>query len=81
VAMAYLHDEDIRYKLFTRDSTSENDLSVPLAGKNPNEKVTSVEDGDLVHWYGSNFLAFGFSRIKPQKGSSREVFFLNKISF
>ncbi|MDB5263325.1 MAG: hypothetical protein JWQ14_2608 [Adhaeribacter sp.] len=81
VAMAYLHEEEIRYKLFNRDSTSANDLSVPLAGNNPEEKFTSVEDADLVHWYGSHFLAFGFGRIKPQKGAAREIFFLNKISF
>ncbi|MGV3589053.1 MAG: hypothetical protein ACO1OF_18760 [Adhaeribacter sp.] len=81
VAMAYVHEEEIRYKVFTRDSTSANDLKIPLAGNNPQEKVTSVEDGGFVHWYGSHFLAFGYGRIKPQKGAAREVFFLNKVSF
>ncbi|GEO06408.1 hypothetical protein AAE02nite_40720 [Adhaeribacter aerolatus] len=81
IAMAYLHEEEIRYKVFTRDSTSANDLSVPLAGNNPQEKVTSVEDAGFVHWYGPHFLAFGFGRIKPPKSAAREVFFLNKVSF
>lgn len=81
VAMAYMHQEEIRYKVFTNDSTAANDLSVPLAGSTPQEKVTSVEDAGFVHWYGSHFLAFGFGRIKPQKNAAREVFFLNKVSF
>lgn len=81
VAMAYLHEEEIRYKVFTRDSITANDLSVPLAGSTPQEKVTSVEDPGFVHWYGSHFLAYGFGRIKPPKAAAREVFFLNKVSF
>jgi hypothetical protein len=81
VVMAYPYQEEIRYKVVTRDSTSENDLKVPLAGKTPEEKVTSVDNLSLTHWYGPHFLAFGFGRIKPPKGVAREVFILNKVSF
>jgi len=81
IVMVYPHEKEIRYKIVNRDSTSENDLSVPLAGATPEEKFTSLDSYSLVHWYGPHFLAFGFGRIKAPRSTGRETYFLNKVSF
>ena len=83
LALAYLADNELCYKLVQQAAPSPNDLRVPLqthpAGLD--ERPYEADNTDLQTWYGATFLASGFHRLRPEKGPEREVFFLNKIVF
>ena len=81
IILAYAYKKDIRYKVIDRDRPSDNELSVPVQTNTEGEKVTSTEDADLQHWYGANYVAFGFQHIRQPGNPSREVFYLNKVTF
>ncbi|RYU79706.1 hypothetical protein [Hymenobacter persicinus] len=85
LALAYLDEDVIRYKIIDRTASSPNDLSVPIqtttaASKNP-EKPSSTSDGDLQAWYGNRFLAYGFQHVRVEGGQDRDVFFVNAVAF
>ena len=80
IVMAYAYEKDIRYKIINRDSTSDNEASVPLEALNTNEKLSDPDEPDLKFWYGSNFITFGFQRVRSGNWQSREVFYLTKVS-
>lgn len=81
VILAYAYKKDIRYKIIDGKQDSDNELSVPVSTHSPEDKVTSTDDADLQHWYGPHYLAFGFQHIRHPRQGSREVFYLNKVSF
>jgi hypothetical protein len=81
VILAYAYKKDIRYKIIDRDHPSDNELSVPVSTSSPDEKVTSTDEADLLFWYGPNYVAFGFQHIREPGNPSREVFYLNKVTF
>ncbi|MBG8552713.1 hypothetical protein [Hymenobacter guriensis] len=83
LALAYLDEEDIRYKIIDRTKPSPNDLLTPLrtnlAAKK--EKVSYTLQEDLVTWTGTRFLAHGYQHVRPDKGTGRDVFFVNAVVF
>jgi hypothetical protein len=81
IILAYAYKKDIRYKVIDRDLPSDNELSVPVLTYSDEEKVTSSDHADLQYWYGSNYVAFGFQHIREPGYPSREVFYLNKVTF
>jgi len=83
LALAYLDDNLIRYKIIDRSSSSSNDLSVPIqtAPAGVKERPTSTNDSGLLAWYGNHFLAFGYQHVRVEGGVDREVFFLNNVAF
>lgn len=81
VILAYAYKKDIRYKIIDGPRDSDNELSVPVSTNDPEEKVTSTDEPDLQHWYGPHYVAFGFQHIRHHRQGSREVFYLNKVSF
>jgi hypothetical protein len=81
VILAYAFKKDIRYKIIDHDKTSDNELSEPVGGLLPDEKVTSTDHPDLRHWYGPHFITFGFQHIRQPGNPGRDVFYLNKVSF
>jgi len=80
IVMAYAFEKDIRYKIINRDSTTDNEASVPLEGMQLNDKLSEPDAPDLKFWYGSHFITYGFQRVRSGKSPSQEVFYLNKIS-
>ncbi|GAA3954535.1 hypothetical protein [Hymenobacter algoricola] len=83
LALAYLDDDDIHYKVVDRTVTSPNDLSVPLKTSltMPAERPTSTSNAGMVAWYGNRLLAYGYQHVRVEQGTDREVFFLNAIAF
>jgi len=45
------------------------------------EKIMHTDNPRILHWYGPHFAAYGFQRVKAQGSGSRNVFYINKISF
>jgi len=80
IVMAYAYEKDIRYKIIDRDSTSDNETSVPLEALDPEEKLSDPDNPDLKYWYGAHFITFGFQRVRAGNWQSREVFYLTKVS-
>ncbi|WP_162910871.1 hypothetical protein [Hymenobacter oligotrophus] len=83
LALAYVDEDKIRYKIVDRTAPSPNDLHVPLATNTQGlrEKAVSTTRTGILPWYGSRFLAYGYQRVRPEQGSPREVFFLNVVAF
>ncbi|MFD2513815.1 hypothetical protein ACFSRY_08040 [Pontibacter locisalis] len=81
VIMAYPDKEKIIYHVMHEDEfeDEENDLEILLYNKN--DKVQFTEYPGLINWYGANFVAFGFQRIKPSGAEAKTIFYINKISF
>ncbi|MCC2546907.1 hypothetical protein LJY25_10665 [Hymenobacter sp. BT175] len=83
LVLAYLDEHRIRYKIIDRTVSSPNDLDVPIVTslKGAKEKPNSTTHEGLLSWYGSRFLAYGYQHVRPEKGSSRDVFFVNSVAF
>ncbi|MBT2559230.1 hypothetical protein J7E24_15685 [Hymenobacter sp. ISL-91] len=92
LALAYLKDDKLYYKLVDRTAPSPNDWQVNLrtapaapAGaestKKREEKTISTYQEHLMPWYGRHFLAVGYQNIRGESGAMREVFFLNDLAF
>jgi hypothetical protein len=84
LAAAYLQNDKLYYKVIDRAAPSPNDLSVNLATSalpSAREKATNTTQEGLLTWYGNRLLAYGFQRVRAERGPDRNVFFLNTISF
>ncbi|WP_400193719.1 hypothetical protein [Hymenobacter sp. B81] len=83
LAMAYLDDEQIRYKIIDRTAPAPNDLQVPVQTNHEGqrEKIVSTSREGILPWYGSRFLAYGYQRVRPDRGDNRLVFFVNTVAF
>ncbi len=46
-----------------------------------NEKITDNNEEQLAAWYDNHFLLFGYQKIAVEKGTNRDVFFVNKVSY
>ena len=84
LAMAYLTDDKLNYKIIDRTAPSPNDLHVNLKTSSvptAKEKATTTSNEGLVTWYGNRFLAYGYQHVRADHAPNREVFFLNSIGF
>ncbi|AMJ66881.1 hypothetical protein [Hymenobacter sp. PAMC 26628] len=83
LALAYLREDQLHYKLVDRDATGPNDLAVPLftppAGSP--DKVLDSEPDELLPWFGTRFVASGYQRVRRPGAPDRDVFFLNAVAF
>ncbi|WP_210466390.1 hypothetical protein [Rufibacter roseolus] len=81
IALTYPEEEYIWYKTVKPNTYVSDDEKVEVRLQEESEKrITSSNEG-IVHWYGGNFVAFGFQRIKPDHGSARTVFYLQNMVF
>lgn len=84
LALTYLDENRIRYKVIDRTTPSPNDLHVPIrTALTPDvkEKSTSAARTGMQAWYGSRFLAFGYQHVRAPNWSGRDVFFINTVDF
>jgi len=84
VAIAYLDNDKLCYKVIDKSTPSPNDLHVSLqtsALPTAKEKAANTSQEGLVTWYGSRFLAYGYQHVRAERAPNREVFFLNAVSF
>ena len=83
LVLAYLHEDQLRYKLVNRAETGPNDLAVPIFTPPADApyKVLDSEPNDLLPWFGTRFVASGYQRIRRPGHPDRDVFFLNAVAF
>lgn len=83
LAMAYLRNDQLHYKLVDRDATGPNDLAVPLftPPTGSPDKVLDSEPDELLPWFGTRFVASGYQRVRHPGAPDRDVFFLNAVAF
>ncbi|OGX86684.1 hypothetical protein [Hymenobacter glacialis] len=86
LALAYLDEEKLRYKLINRAESSPNDHHVPIqtgsgGGAAGAERISDTSQSDVMPWFGSRFVASGYQRVHPANGPPREVFFMNSVVF
>ncbi|GAA4000350.1 hypothetical protein GCM10022408_09270 [Hymenobacter fastidiosus] len=83
LALAYLDDNVIRYKIIDRTVSSPNDLSVPIqvSSTNDQERPSATSESGMRAWYGNRFLAYGYQHVRVDGGLDRDVFFLNTVTF
>ncbi|OGX86318.1 hypothetical protein BEN47_01865 [Hymenobacter lapidarius] len=86
LALAYLDEDKLRYKLINRAESSPNDHHVPIQTGSGGttvgvERISDTSQSDVMPWFGSRFVASGYQRVHPAAGPSREVFFMNSVVF
>ena len=83
LALAYLRDDKLHYKLVNHAETAPNDLAVPLFTPpvDSPDKVLDSEPTDLLPWFGTRFVASGYQRIRSAGRPDHDVFFLNAVAF
>ncbi|QDA60943.1 hypothetical protein [Hymenobacter jejuensis] len=83
LVLAYMEDNKIHYKIVDHTTSSPNDLEVPVQTSSigTKEKANNASQEGLLPWYGSRFLAFGYQHVHADRGSDRDVFFLNSVAF
>ncbi|GAA4314438.1 hypothetical protein GCM10023183_34630 [Nibribacter koreensis] len=79
IIMTYIKDSEIFYKIVQPTSSSSNKVILQLHNTAEKRVISSQED--IQHWYGCNFIAFGFQRINSKTGPSRTVFYLQQVAF
>ena len=83
-AILYYNDgSKIAYRICRENTELEPFTKLDLETSQLGDKITAVGRNRLIHWYGYNFLAFGYHTIQnnllPDK-NERTVFYINKIT-
>ncbi|WP_303310451.1 hypothetical protein [Hymenobacter sp. BT730] len=83
LALTYVIDHKIHYKIIDRTTPAPNDLLVPVKSNMSGlkEKLTDTQQEAVLPWYGGRFLVYGYQHVRPEKGESRSVFFINSLAF
>lgn len=81
VVMAYPDKDKIVYRILDKGKYTPEETELTLLTYEENEKIQDTRFPGVIKWYGNNFAAFGFQRIKPKNEASRMVFYINKITF
>ncbi|NDK55227.1 hypothetical protein [Pontibacter fetidus] len=81
VVIAYPDKDEIEYKIMDQDTYIEDKTNLKLQPEDPNGKILSTSMAGVVSWYGLNFAAFGWHRIKSPGSDIKQVFYINKVSF
>ncbi|MFD3000075.1 hypothetical protein ACFS7Z_06865 [Pontibacter toksunensis] len=81
VVVAYPKEEKIIYHIMDGSKFREEETELEILTYEENEKIQATFSPGIIRWYGDNFVAFGFQRIKPKAEASRTIFYLNKITF
>ena len=83
LALAYLDEEKLRYKIIDHAAPAPDDHHVPLqtAPAGALEKIFETEQADVHSWFGSRLVASGYQHVRGVDGMVREVFFLNAVAF
>jgi hypothetical protein len=81
--MYYNDGSMINYRICLNNTELEPFTAMELETPQAGDKITSVGQNKLVHWYGYSFLAYGYHTIQNNLISGknvRTVFYINKIS-
>lgn len=84
VVLAYTKDAQINTQLIERDSVLRSDEPIKMQTGLDTEKILSSAEDAVQAWYGPYFVATGYQKIIPPRGSNRlprDVFYLNKLRY
>jgi hypothetical protein len=81
VIIAYPDKDEIHYKIMDQDTYIEEKTKLELQPKDTNGKILSTSMAGIINWYGLNFAAFGWHRVKSPGSEIKQVFYINKLSF
>ena len=82
--LTYSNEGEIVSKVIRGNQVVESNTATPIQTNYKNDKVLDDYNSDMVFWYGSYFISYGYQRIKntsPGSKSKRTVFYFNKIGF
>lgn len=83
-AILYYNDgSKISYRICLENTELEPFTRLEIETTHTGDKITAVGRNSLIHWYGYNFLAFGYHTIQNNLLSDRNertVFYINKIA-
>ncbi|HNS18696.1 MAG TPA: hypothetical protein PKH94_06165 [Bacteroidales bacterium] len=82
--LAFNHEGEITYKVFTATAEQQNLEYVPIESKHTRDRAASESGSNMLYWYKNYFLVYGYQRIRNTMLSSedkRNVFYVNKIAF
>jgi hypothetical protein len=83
-AILYYNDgSKIAYRICLENAELEPFTKLDLETSQLGDKITAVGQNRLIHWYGYNFLAYGYHTIQNNlltDKNERTVFYINKIS-
>jgi hypothetical protein len=83
VLLFYNDGSKISYRICLGNAELEPFTKMALETSHAGDKITAIGQNRLVHWYGYNFLAYGYHTIQNnllQDKNERTVFYINKIS-
>ncbi|HQF00808.1 MAG TPA: hypothetical protein PKZ05_01930 [Bacteroidales bacterium] len=79
----YNHDGKIVSKAFHKFNDIGTIENTQIATNFPGDRLIENSQGNIKHWYGNNFVAYGYQTLQNNtQGSSerRKVFYMNKIA-
>jgi hypothetical protein len=80
--LAYPNEEFIKTILIKGNETPQNLEKYSLKQNNEISNITETKESNLHAWYQQNFLSYGYQSVKKGGAlSSKEVFFVNKLSY
>jgi len=84
LAIFYNHEGNIVSKVIDGYNQIDSEERTRIATKSPADTPSESTQGRIVHWYDSNFLAFGYQTLRNNSvpgGARRKVFYINKMAF
>ncbi|AMM50277.1 hypothetical protein TH61_02505 [Rufibacter sp. DG15C] len=81
VAILYPDEDELKFKRLLQGVSFTNNEEFEVRVEETDEKRVDSNSEGVVHWYGGNFIAFGFQRIRPKEGKARTVFVLQNLAF
>ncbi|QHL87339.1 hypothetical protein GU926_07790 [Nibribacter ruber] len=81
VALLYPDEDELKFKRLVQGVSMTNNEEFEVRIQETDEKRLDSNSEGVVHWYGGNFIAFGFQRIRPKEGKARTVFYLQNLAF
>ncbi|ALI99625.1 hypothetical protein DC20_12395 [Rufibacter tibetensis] len=81
ITLVYQEKDYVWHKTLKPNASFTNKERVLVRLQDKTEKRITSTNEQIIHWYGSNFVAFGFQRIKPAHGEARTVFYLQNMAF
>lgn len=79
IALSYANDKYLVSKIFNHAGTEISQKQYEVIGTGNEDERIRQSTATLRHWYGPNFVAYGFQVIKKSGSGKRRVFYINKL--
>jgi len=79
ITLSYATDRYIVSKTFSHAGTEIAQRQSEVIGTGDENERVRQSTATLRHWYGPNFVAYGFQTIKNSNSGKRRVFYITKL--